>query len=72
LFYFSKTRVENKELLDFHVRASSEKSSINLNKKTVALMLFKGMLYCWTQGVNNNDSEKDSISELTDTISYSI
>ena len=38
------------EAIDFHVRASSEKDEISLNKKTVVMILHPGVLYTWNDG----------------------
>ena len=48
LFSYSKEEVDNKHLIDIHIRANSSKEKINMNKKLIAFFLHKGCLYQWT------------------------
>lgn len=47
LFQYSFKNVNYKTLTDFHVRASSRKEKINLNKACIVFMMHGNELYGW-------------------------
>ena len=47
LFEYKFEDVEGMPLNDFHVRASSRKEKINLNKACIAFMMHGNILYGW-------------------------
>lgn len=47
LFIYSYSDVNNQPITDFHVRASSRKEKINLNKACIAFMMHGDELYGW-------------------------
>ena len=44
--------VKNEKIKSFHVRASSIKEKINLNKKLMVFMIHGSTLYYWVDGKN--------------------
>ena len=50
LFKYTFKEVHFQTLTDFHVRASSRKEKINLNKACIAFMMHGNVLYGWCQG----------------------
>tara|TARA_B110000285_G_C14900003_1_gene502770 strand:+ start:178 stop:591 length:414 start_codon:yes stop_codon:yes gene_type:complete len=63
---YSFESVKNQELLSFHVRASSRKEKINLNKALIFFMMHGHTFYGWCEGdgqkvipVNSKADEPD-------------
>lgn len=57
---YTKAEVENKSIIDLHVRSSSEKEPIDMNKRTIAFFLHENNMYFWCEGKSklkkvNND-----------------
>jgi hypothetical protein len=50
LLKYSKEDVDNKTINDLHVRSSSEKEPIDMNKDTIALFLYEEDVYFWCKG----------------------
>ena len=46
---YSKEHVEYSELRDLHVRGSSAKQTINLNKRIVVFILHRNGVYSWSE-----------------------
>ena len=61
-FEYEKAQVNDEQIFDMHIRGSSAKDRINVNKKLVAFFLHSGSCYFWCEG-------RDMLTKVTDTIS---
>ena len=50
LFKYPMSSVKSKLVIDMHVRGSSSKEKINLNKVLMCFMLHENELYAWKDG----------------------
>jgi len=48
---YTKESVDHAPIMDFHVRASSDKEDISLNRKLAAFFLQNNTVYQWFSGV---------------------
>lgn len=60
---YSYGEVGNQELLSFHVRASSRKEKINLNKALIFFMMHGGTFYGWCDCKDNKVTPVNGFSE---------
>ena len=63
LFSYSYAQVNHQPISDFHVRASSRKEKINLNRACIAFMMHGDILYGWCQKDGNKVTPVNCFSE---------
>ena len=54
------------DLIDFHVRASSRKEKINLNKALIFFMLHGSRLYGWCENSTEGKNQLTLVNSLSD------